>query len=99
MLDETLKEKLDNYCKLLEQEMVKKYPNCKYNHYKYTYKVMQKFIKVIQCDHLGKWVSVWCFVDFDGNLYKADGWKKPAKHIRGHIDKPILDGYGFYLKW
>lgn len=99
VISDELKGKLDNYCRLLEQEMVKKYPTTETLHYKYTYKVMNKFIKVIQCDYRGNEVSVWCFVDTDGNLYKADGWKRPAPHIRGHIDKPIIDGYGFYLKF
>lgn len=42
--------------------------------------------------------SAYCFLDNDGNIYKAESWKKPAKGIRGHIDndkKPLL-GYQFY---
>ena len=30
--------------------------------------------------------SVYCFVDFEGNIYKADTWNRPAKHVRGHVD-------------
>lgn len=29
-----------------------------------------------------------CFVDNDGNVYKAEGWKKPAKGVRGNINSP-----------
>lgn len=29
--------------------------------------------------------SVYCFLDYQGNIYKAAGWKAPAKHIRGSI--------------
>ena len=30
--------------------------------------------------------SVYCFVDTtNGDVLKADGWKKPAKHARGNI--------------
>ncbi len=99
MLSEQLKAKLDNYCRLLEQEMIKKYPTSKCIHYKYTYSLGQRFIKIIQCDHTGtRQQSVFCFVDYEGNLYKASGWKAPAKDVRGHIDNPILDLGGFYKR-
>ncbi len=29
--------------------------------------------------------SVYCFLDYQGNIYKAASWKAPAKHIRGSI--------------
>ncbi len=30
--------------------------------------------------------SVWCFVEIaTGDIYKAAGWKGPAKHVRGNI--------------
>ena len=32
--------------------------------------------------------SVYCFVDFDGNIYKYADWNRPAKGIRGHINLP-----------
>lgn len=98
ILSETLKEQLDNYCRLLEEQQVKKW-TCIYNHYKYTYDVGQKYIRIVQCSHEGKPQSAYCFVDADGNLYKCAGWAKPAKGVRGHISKPILDGYGFYKRY
>ena len=42
--------------------------------------------------------SVYCFVDYEGNIYKAASWKTPTKGIRGNINnnkKPLL-GYEFY---
>lgn len=39
--------------------------------------------------------SAHCFVDAEGNIYKAAGWKVPAKGIRGNINdekKPLLGG-------
>ena len=29
---------------------------------------------------------VYCFVDGDGNVFKAAGWKAPAKHVRFTVD-------------
>lgn len=99
VISEELENKLKNYCRLLEEDMIRQYPTCIYNHYKYKYKIMNKFIKIIRCSYKGEEESVWCFVDSEGNLYKPAGWSKPAQGIRGHIDKPIINGYGFYLRW
>lgn len=45
--------------------------------------------------------SVHCFVDSEGNIYKAAGWKVPAKGIRGNIndDKKPLLGYQYYIRY
>lgn len=33
--------------------------------------------------------SVFCFVDMtNGDILKAEGWKKPAKHARGWLHEP-----------
>ena len=29
--------------------------------------------------------GVFCFIDSEGNIYKAATWDRPAKHIRGNI--------------
>jgi hypothetical protein len=49
--------------------------------------------------------SIYCFLDFDGNIYKAATWRAPAKHIRGSIFDPnmswgkSLNSYGaVYLR-
>ncbi|HLO91593.1 MAG TPA: hypothetical protein VK172_10560 [Lentimicrobium sp.] len=60
-----------------------------------TYKLMKgsKFIKVIETDMGSE--RVHCFIDYEGNLYKAASWKAPAKGIRGNINnekKPLLCG-------
>lgn len=50
-----------------------------------------KFIRVVSRD---KWPNesaptngyVYCFIEIaTGNIYKAAGWKAPAKHVRGSI--------------
>lgn len=40
--------------------------------------------------------SVYCFVDFQGNIYKAATWKSPAKHVRGHVDNLNTNDLGKY---
>lgn len=57
-----------------------------------------KFVKIIRVDQASK--SAFCFVDYDGNIYKAAGWNAPAKGIRGTLgdkNKP-LDGRDFYRR-
>lgn len=91
-----LRSKVNYYCVLLEKEFEKKYPDCEFCHHKFKFSVGKKFIKVIECDYRGGEQAVWCFVDFDGNLYKAASWSAPASGIRGHVDKPIMNLAGFY---
>jgi hypothetical protein len=45
--------------------------------------------------------SVHCFLDNEGNIYKAESWKKPAKGIRGNINndkKPLLLYQYYYAR-
>jgi hypothetical protein len=57
-----------------------------------------KYVKVIICTFGQK--SVHCFLDNEGNIYKAASWNKPAKGIRGNInnDKKPLLGREFYRR-
>lgn len=46
----------------------------------------RKFIKVVG----SRWKNpdsryVYCFLDYEGNIYKSASWKAPAKHIRGTV--------------
>ncbi len=44
--------------------------------------------------------SAYCFLDYAGNIYKAAGWKAPAKGIRGTIetkDPQTLSGSTYWL--
>lgn len=54
-----------------------------------------RYVKVIRLDQR----SVHCFVEKStGNVLKADGWTKPAKHARGNIydQNNGLDSMGPY---
>lgn len=51
----------------------------------------KKYARIVRCDS-GPARSAYAFVSIeDGNIYKPDGWKRPAKHARGNIfdDKPL----------
>ena len=44
--------------------------------------------------------SVYCFIDTDGNIYKAASWKAPAKGVRSTlatVDMNKVDRYGGWL--
>lgn len=63
-------------------------------HKTYFYTMGNKYIKV-SSTYGGKYdEAVFAFVDADGNIYKPDGWRTPAKGIRARIDKnpPMDDG-------
>jgi len=58
--------------------------------YTYKYSIGKKYIKIYNGD------GVYCFVDFEGNLYKPAGWATPAKGIRGNIEHPLYNRRQFY---
>lgn len=56
----------------------------------HPYKVMsldfgRKFVKVVEQVKGSRSRSVYCFLDYSGNIYKAASWKAPAKHVRGSV--------------
>ena len=61
---------------------------------KYELNIGKKYIRVVTSEG-----SAYCFLDSEGNIYKPDGWKRPAKHIRGSIfdeNFSIGKGLGVY---
>jgi hypothetical protein len=59
----------------------------------------KKYIRIVQDN--GTQRSVYCFVDkATGDILKADGWKRPAKHARGSIyidaGKSAITPYGVH---
>jgi hypothetical protein len=69
----------------LERIAKDKYPNTPANHKKYGYKLNSKYIKVFALDPKGMPNYVYCFINFQGDIFKPSGWKAPAKGIRGNI--------------
>ena len=87
-------EKVEAYLLALDEYHAKRAPSAKY-----------KF----GADYNAKYIRIWhkfggengqrssfCFVDYEGNMYKCAGWSAPAKGIRGHIDNPPMESYQFY---
>ncbi len=58
-----------------------------------------KYTRVIR-GRAGQSRSVFCFIDTDGNIYKPDGWKRPAKGVRSTlatVNISRIDPYGSWL--
>jgi hypothetical protein len=51
----------------------------------FSAEIGRKFIKIVVANGTHKSRSVYCFLDMDGNIYKAATWKAPAKHVRGTV--------------
>lgn len=55
----------------------------------------RKYLKVVMTSHGQE--SVWGFVEREtGLIFKAAGWKSPAKHARGHVE---TGAYGKNYVW
>ncbi len=85
--DDTVK--LDEVLKFLNAKMYendkKDLPGlCKDGPYRVvTAEPGRKYIKLVVVS--GGQRSVYCFLDMEGNIYKAASWRAPAKYIRGSV--------------
>ncbi len=69
---------------LIRENERKLYENVKFNS---RLEVMhgRRYVRVVKTDDFDH-RSAYCFVDKqNGNVLKADGWKRPARHARGNI--------------
>lgn len=75
--------------------------NEKFNSIGYTFLIERqgiKYTRIVQTAPGHR--SVYCFVDAEGNIYKAAGWKAPAKGVRSTlatVDVATIDPYGAWL--
>lgn len=53
---------------------------------KLTAEYGRKYIRIVIEQYSSR--SVYCFLDYAGNIYKAASWKAPAKHVRGTVFMP-----------
>lgn len=70
----------------MEENTKKEYPTCDINWNTLGADYGPKYVRVwvdgIKC----KRKSVYCFIDYQGNILKASGWKAPAKGVRATIE-------------
>lgn len=53
----------------------------------------QKYVRIVRATGLGR--AAYCFVErATGAVLKCDGWKRPAKGVRGSIYAADYQGYG-----
>jgi hypothetical protein len=71
--------------KELEERSRARWPDVPSNHVTITWEVGPKYIRVTDSHSNGQ-RSAYCFLDHEGNIYKTDGWKRPAKGARGHVE-------------
>lgn len=60
----------------------------------------KKYTKVMTSFRGQTSFSVFCFIDQAGNIYKPDGWRKPAKGVRSTlatVDITKVDPFGSWL--
>jgi hypothetical protein len=43
--------------------------------------------------------QVYCFTDNEGIIFKAEGWKKPAKRVRNTIKTVNMNSVDIYTSW
>lgn len=70
----------------IETSSLKEFPDCEPNHMTLTMMRGKKYIRLVVSNLKNEHRSAYAFLDTEGNIYKAAGWKAPAKGIRGTID-------------
>lgn len=63
---------------------------------KVRYRITHKYINPKSNTADQNSTSVYCFVDFEGNILKAATWSTPAKGLRGHVDNLNTTDLGKY---
>lgn len=95
---------IKTFCDALQRKQDEEYPKMGFKHVAsplITFSRGQKYTRIVKNDRYyndkGEMEvcennpSVHCFIDNEGNILKADGWKRPAKGIRGHVNNGAAD--------
>jgi len=90
-----LMERIETLCEALTANYLAQYGNKPYTPEPQRFGVDpddrgRRFVRIVmgRGERDGSWTgrSVHAFVEIaTGDLYKAEGWKKPAKHVRGNL--------------
>lgn len=59
----------------------------------------RKYDRVVRESVAGMSRSAYCFLDADGNVYKAASWKAPAKGIRANLKTLDTNGVDQFGSW
>ena len=80
-------------CQALMNKWFERYPNLTPD--RFGFDPLQRYLRIFRVDvapdgtELETSKSVFCFIEYTtGDIFKPDGWKKPAKHKRGNIFSP-----------
>jgi hypothetical protein len=74
--------------------------NQKFNGMGYTFSLDKpgaKFTRLVATRSCSR--SVYCFLDAAGNIYKAAGWKAPAKGVRSTLATVDMNGVDAFGSW
>lgn len=95
--NETFEAALTRFVTTVQQKLEEYYTST-YEHVKapkISIMVGARFVRIVKDEVSGAGRSVYCFVEIGtGNVLKADGWKRPAKGVRGSIFAKDWNGYG-----
>lgn len=72
----------------VEHKSKAEYPTCEANHMTLTFSKGPRYYHVKHVYLRNTNGSSYCFIDFEGNIYKSQG-QRPAKGIRGHVNTTI----------
>ena len=90
----SLQEVLDGLNAKLHEYYSKSFPTLDPSQLEIDDKVGSKYIRVWSNSRGSR--SSYCFIDYDGRIYKCATWKAPAKHARGSVFQPDF-GWGTAL--
>ena len=93
-----MKDKILEYVKELEKRESERLAKMGLTRIKYVFGVdfNTKFARVWYEN--GSQRFVFCFIDYDGNIYKPSGWKAPAKGVRATLDNPVYTYSELYIR-
>jgi hypothetical protein len=86
--------------KAMEENTKKEFPTCEVNWCTLGADFGPSYIRVWR-DSLkySGHKSAYCFLDYQGNIFKASSWKSPAKGIRGTIETKDPHSIGGSSSW
>lgn len=86
-MDTTVREAVEKFVAsvqaMLDEHYAKNYTNVQSPIITATYG--KRYVRIVSTGRTGTGRSVYCFIDSNGDILKAESWKAPAKGARGSI--------------